>query len=65
MWLEAALVLEGTMWVTANCHSQPCQLIVCRVDVHPHDELAGAGVVHDFGALQHHGGVDVWVGAPL
>ena len=63
MGSKAALVSERAKWAVTDCHSQSGQLVVCRVDVHPHDKLAGAGVVHDFGALQHHGGVDVGVGA--
>lgn len=65
MGSKAALVPERAMWVITNGHSQSCQLIVSRVNVHPHDKLACPGVVHDLGALQDHRRVNVRVGAPL
>ncbi len=62
---ETALIPEGPYGAVADSHPCPSQLIVCCVNVHPHDELACLAVVDDFGALKDHGGVSVRVGTPL
>ena len=64
MWSETALISERPYGAVADRHPCSGQLIVCCVDVHPHDKLACLAIVDDFRALKDHGGVNVWVGAP-
>ena len=65
MWSETALIPERPYGAVADSHPSSGQLIVCCVNVHPHDKLACLAIVNDFRALKDHGGVNVWVAAPL
>ncbi len=62
---ETALIPERPYGAVADSHPCSGQLIVCCVNVHPHDKLACLAIVDDFGALKDHGGVNVGVGTPL
>jgi len=65
MWSETALISERPYGAVTDRHPCSGQLIVCCVDVHPHDKSACLAIVNDFGALKDHGGVNVGVGTPL